>query len=231
MVLSRRQGDSGESHSTSRYLINKVPLLFLSPSSQSRGVRYGEIKRLVLVVGLILGSHARAGAQSTEHRVAFVQSPPSQMIVSSPRQAPPFGSSVLLIQQQWDFHRGYDFRVAANYELQNPDSLFPFQQIKTSFVTESRLLVAQLWGARLQVNLFAVTLQTGNVMLGPLVTNEAFHRPRQFGAPSSFGLYGVGVSIPLGRDAQREGTAGLWHSLQRIVHEGSPGAIELANAR
>jgi hypothetical protein len=36
------------------------------------------------------------------------------------------------------------------------------------------LLVAQLWGARLQVNLFAVTLHTGNVMLGPLVTNEAF---------------------------------------------------------
>src|SRR5580704_2168548 len=148
------------------------------------------LKRLVLVVGLILGSHARAGAQSTEYRVAFVQSPPSQMIVSSPRQAPPFGSSVLLIQQQVDFHRGYDFRVAANYELQNPNSLFPFQQTKTSFVTESRLLVAQLWGARLQVNLFAVTLYTGNVMLGPLVTNEAFHRPRQFGAPSSFGLYG-----------------------------------------
>jgi hypothetical protein len=126
------------------------------------------------------------------------------MIVSSPRQAPPFGSSVLLIQQQWDFHRGYDFRVAANYELQNPDSFFPFQQIKTSFVTESRLLVAQLWGARLQVNLFAVTLQTGNVMLGPLVTNEAFHRPRQFGAPSSFGLYGIGVSTPLGRPHGKE---------------------------
>jgi hypothetical protein len=189
------------------------------------------LTRLVLVVGLIFGSHARAVAQSTEHRVAFVQSLPSQMIVPSPRQAAPFGSSVLLIQQQEGFNRGYDFRVAANYELQNPNSLFPFQQTKTSFVTESRLLVAQLWGARLQVNLFVVTLHTGNVVLGPLVTNDAIHRPRQFGALSSFGFYGIGVSVPLGRDARQEGTTGLWHSLQRIVHGGSPGAIELANVR
>jgi len=188
------------------------------------------LKRLVLVVGLIFGGQARAGAQSTEHRIAFVQSPRSQMIVSSPRQAPPFGSSVLLIQQQGG-NRGYDFRVAANYELPNSNSLFPFQQTKTAFATESRLLVAQLWGARLQVNLFAVTLHTGNVMLGPLVTNDAFHRPRQFGAPSSFGFYGIGVSIPLGRDARQEGTTSLWHSLQRIMHGGSPGAIELANVR
>jgi hypothetical protein len=178
------------------------------------------LKRLVLLLGLVLGSHPIAGAQSTEHRVTFVQSPPSQMIVSAPRQAP-FDSSVLLFQQQWGFNRGYDFRVAANYELQNPNSLFPFQQTKTSFVTESRLLVAQLWGTRLQVNLFAVTLHTGNVMLGPLVTNDAFHRPRQFGAPSSCGFYGIGVSIPLGRGARQEGTTSLRHSLQRTVHGGS----------
>ena len=189
------------------------------------------LKRLVLVVGLIFGSHARAGAQSTENRVAFVQSPPSKMIESLPRQAPPFGSSVLLIQHQESFSQSYDFRVATNYELQNLNSLFPFQQTKTSLVTESRLLVAQLWGERLQVNLFAVTLHTGNAMLGPLVTNDAFHRPRQFGAPSSLGLYGIGLSIPLGRDARQEGTTSLWDSLHRIVHGGSPGAIELAHVR
>jgi hypothetical protein len=188
-------------------------------------------ERLVLVVGLILGSHARAGAQSIEHQDAFVQSPPSQMIVSSPRQAPPFGSSMLLIQHQWDFQRGYDFRVAANYQFQNPIGLLPFEQTKTSFVTESRLLVAQLWGARLQVNLFAVTLHAGNVMLGPLVTNEALHRPRQFGEPPSFGLYGIGVSVPLGPGARREGATGLGHSLQRIVHGGGSGAVELSTGR
>jgi hypothetical protein len=151
--------------------------------------------------------------------------------VSLPRQAPSFGASVLLIQQQGDFHRGYDFHVAANYELQNPNSLLPFQQTKTSFVTESRLLVAQLWGARLQVNLFVITPHCGNVMLGPLILGDALHRPKQFGEPASFGLYGIGISVPLGQNARWESSTGLWHSLQRMVHGGSPGAIELANVR
>ena len=189
------------------------------------------LKRLVLLLGLTLGGHTGAGAQSTEHRVAFIQSPSSQMIVSPPRQTPPLGSSVLLIQQLGDFHVGYRFRVTESSEHQNPTSLFPFQQTKTSFVTESRLLVAQLWGARLQVSLFVITPNSGNVMLGPLILGDALHRPRQFGEPPSFGLYGIGVSVPLGRNARREGSTGLWRSLQRIVHGGSPGAIELANVR
>jgi hypothetical protein len=189
------------------------------------------LKRLVLLLGLTLGSHTGARAQSTEHRVAFVQSPSSQMIVSPPRQTPPFGSSVLLIQQLGDFHVGYRFRFTEGSEHQNPTSIFPFQQTKTSFVTESRLLVAQLWGARLQVNLFVITPHCGNVMLGPLILGDALHRPKQFGEPASFGLYGIGISVPLGRNARWESSTGLWHSLQRMVHGGSPGAIELANVR
>jgi hypothetical protein len=189
------------------------------------------LKQLVLLLGLTLSSHTGAGAQSTEHRVTFIQSPSSQMIVSPPPRAPPFGSHVSLIQQLGDFHGGYGFRVTASSEHQNPTSLFLFQQTKTPFVTESRLLVAQLWGARLQVNLFAISPHSGNVMLGPLILGDALHRPKQFGEPASFGLYGIGISVPLGRDARREGTTGLWHSLQRMVHGGSLGAIELANAR
>ena len=153
------------------------------------------------------------------------------MTVSSPRQTPPFGSSVQLIQQLGDFHGGYGFRVTASSEHQNPTSLFLFQQTKTPFVTESRLLVTQLWGARLQVNLFAITPHSGNVMLGPLILGDALHRPKQFGEPASFGLYGIGITVPLGRNARREGSTGLWHSLQRIVHGERPGGIELANVR
>lgn len=186
------------------------------------------LKRLVLLLGLTLGSHTGAGAQSTEHRVAFIQTPSSQMIVFPPRQAPLLGSSVLFIQQHGDFNVGYGFRVTESDEHQNPIS--PFQQTKTPFVTESRLRVAQIWGSRLQVNLFVVTFHSGNSMLGPLVSNEAFHRPRQVGEPPSFGLYGIGVSVPLGRNARWESSTCLWRSLQRIVHGGSSG-IELATVR
>jgi len=191
---------------------------------------FASLKRLVLLLVLVLGSHARTGAQSTEHRVAFVQAPSSQMIVSPPPRAPPFGSHVSLIQQLGDFHVGYRFRVAKGSEHQNPTSLFLFQQSTTPFVTESRLRVAQIWGARLQVNLFVVTFHSGNFMLGPLVSNEAFHRPRQVGEPPSFALYGIGVSVPLGRNARWESSTGLWHSLQRIMYGGS-GGIELATVR
>ena len=189
------------------------------------------LKQLVLLLGLVLGSHPIAGAQSTEHRVAFHQSPPLPMTVSSPRQTPPFGSSVQLIQQQGNFHGSYDFRVATNYENQNPNSLSLFQQSKTPFVTESRLRVAQIWGARLQVNLFVDTFHSGNIMLGPLVSSEAFHRARQVGEPPSFVLYGIGVSVPLGRNARWESSTGLWRSLQRIMHGGSSGAVELSSGR
>jgi hypothetical protein len=174
------------------------------------------LKRLVLILGLILGTHARAGAQSTEYRIAFVQSPPSSMMVFPPRHAVPLDSSVLLIQQQGNFHDGYGFRITGNYRDQNPGSISPFQETKTSFVTESRLPVAQIWGARMRVSLFKLTLKTGNIMLGPLASNEALHRPRHTGEPRSADLYGIGVSVPLGRNARWEGSTVPWRSLLRI---------------
>ena len=176
------------------------------------------IERLVVVLSLVIGSPALAGAQNTEHWITFVQSPPSPMIVSFTPNAPPLASSVLLIQHQRDFHDGHGFRITGNYWRQNPDSFSPLQETRTSFVTESRLPVTRIWGARLQVSFFAVTLHTGNVMLGPLASSEAFHRPRQFGEPRSADLYGVGLSVPLGRDARWEGSRSLWRGLTRIVH-------------
>jgi hypothetical protein len=220
-------------HRQSAFPVSNVALrnvVFSRTGSLEADAMLVSLKRLVLLLGLVLGSHPIAGAQGIEHRVAFLQSPPLQMTLSSPRKAPPFGSSVLLIQQQGNFHEGYDFRVATNYEHQNPNNFPLFQQSTTPFVTESRLRVAQIWGARLQVNLFVVTFHSGNFMLGPLVSNEAFHRPRQVGKPPSFGLYGIGVSVPLGRNARWESSTGLWRSLQRIVHGGS-GGIELATVR
>src|SRR5215470_16346544 len=182
---------------------------------QAMQTKLVSLKWPVLAVGLILGFHEPAGAQSTEHRIAFLQPPPSPMMAHPPRHALPFASSVLLIQSQVDFHEGYGFRIGRDYRPQNPDSLSPFQETKTLFATESRVPVGQIWGARLQVNFFVVTLYTRNVMLGPLASSEAFHHPRQL---RSVDLYGIGVSVPLGRDARWEGSKSLWRSVPRIVH-------------
>ena len=173
------------------------------------------LKWPVLAVGLILGFHGSAGAQSTEHRIAFFQSPPSPMIAIFPGHALQLASFVPLIQHRVDFHDGYGFRITANYRAQNPDSLSPFQETKTLFATESRVPVAQIWGARLQVNFFVATLYTRNIMLGPLASNEAFRRTRQL---RSVDLFGIGVSVPLGRGARGEGSRSLWRTVSRIVH-------------
>jgi hypothetical protein len=174
-------------------------------------------KRFVVVLALTVGLSARAAAQSTEHRIGFVRSPTSPLIGSYPRQVVPLASSMSLIPPHDDFHHGYSFRITENYKLQDADSLFPFHESKTLFATESRVPVAQIWGARLQVNLFAVTLYTRNVMLGPLASNQALPRSRQL---RSVDLYGIAVSLPLGRDARLESSKSLWDSLSRIVRGG-----------
>jgi hypothetical protein len=174
--------------------------------------------RLVLVIYLILGSHARTGAQTTERRIAFAESPPSPMTVFTPGHVAPPASPVLLIQQQGNSHDDHGFRIARDYKDQNPLSISPVQETKTSFFTESLLPFAQIWGARMRVSFFDVTLKTGNIMLGPLASNEALHRLRRPGDPRSADLYGIGVSVPLGRDARWESSTVPWRSLLRIVH-------------
>ena len=183
----------------------------------------GSLQRLVLVLSLMVASQTLAEAQSTAHQVAFVQQFPSQMLTSSLRPTLPPKSSWLLIQRQGDLREGSGFRITENYEHHNANSLSLLQETNTSFVAESRLPVAKVWGARLQVNFFAVTLHTGNVMLGPLVSTDASQRARQFGQPRSTSLYGIGVRVPLGRDARWEGSTSLWRSLRRILQGESPG--------
>jgi len=170
------------------------------------------LKRLLLVLGLVLSIQTPARAQSTERHVAFVQPPPSAMTVFPPRHELLFVSPVF--SHRSDFDNGRGFRITANYRHLNLDSLSPLQETKTLFETQSRLPVAQVWGGRLQVNLFMGTLRTRNFVLGPLSPNDASQRARQL---SSASLYGVGVSLPLGRSAGWEGSKGLWRSLQRIV--------------
>lgn len=185
----------------------------------------GPLQRLVLVLSLILGTEALAEAQSTGHQIAFVQPSPSQMLASPLRHTLPLNSSLLLIRRQGNSHEGSGFRITENYQHQNPNSLFPLRETTTSFMAESRLPVAKVWGARLQVNFFAVTLHTGNVMLGPLISSDESQRARQFGQPRSTSLYGTGVRVPLGRDARWEGSTSLWRSLRGILHGESTGVL------
>jgi hypothetical protein len=99
-------------------------------------------------------------------------------------------------------------------EQHQAGDLAPVQVITTPFATESRLPVAPLLGAHLQLDISVMTVRNANVMLGPLPASETLHAPAQ---ARSADLYGFGVSIPLGRGANIQTSNNLLHSVVRIV--------------
>jgi hypothetical protein len=92
--------------------------------------------------------------------------------------------------------------------------IIPLQVTSTPFATESRVPIAPLLGARLQLNFSMLSIRNGNVMLGPTPAGELLHAPAQ---ARSAELYGFGVSIPLGRGVRVQTSDNLLRSAMRIV--------------
>src|ERR1700693_1023388 len=115
------------------------------------------------------------------------------------------------------------FRFTENLPSRNFAALFSYQETKTSFVTEVRMPVAefrlpsQLAASHLRVGFFIQTLHNNNVTFGPLAAAQALH---SFSQPRSVSLYGVGVSIPLGKQSSADVSQSLpWAALQRFIHD------------
>jgi hypothetical protein len=116
------------------------------------------------------------------------------------------------------------FRITKNLPSPNLSTLFSYQETKTSFVTEIRvpvaefhLPVAQLRGSNLRFGFFMQTLHNSDVALGPLAATQALH---SFSQPRSVSLYGVGVSIPLGRQSSAAISQSLpWAAIRNFIHD------------
>lgn len=102
----------------------------------------------------------------------------------------------------------------ANSAEEEQHELIPLQVTNTPFATESRLPIAPLLGARLQLNVSMLNVRSRNVMLGPIPASETLHAPAQ---ARSAEFYGFGVSLPLGRDSRVQTSNNLLHSMTRIV--------------
>ena len=129
--------------------------------------------------------------------------------VKAPSSSPsilPTRSSVSTIGKNSDERR---FANSADEE-----QLIPLQVTNTPFATESRLPIAPLLGARLQLNVSMLNVRNGNVMLGPIPASETLHAPAQ---ARSAEFFGFGVSLPLGRDSHVETSDNLLRSVTRIV--------------
>jgi hypothetical protein len=102
----------------------------------------------------------------------------------------------------------------ASNAAEDQHEIIPLQVTTTPFATESRVPIAPLLGARLQLNFSMLNIRNGNVMLGPTPASEILHAPAQ---ARSAELYGFGVNIPLGRGARVQTSDGLLRSAMRIV--------------
>ena len=77
--------------------------------------------------------------------------------------------------------------------------------------------VGQFRGSSLRFGFFMQTLYNGNVALGPLAAAQALH---SFSQPRSASLYGVGVSIPLGRQSHADSSQSLpWAAIRNFIHD------------
>jgi hypothetical protein len=184
--------------------------------------------RFLPLVVLLAGFPCLASAQRTQSFASAPSNRSSSNIMPATKPATPRGwgtsvktpfSSVSILPN----------RSSANTKGTNSDEhrfgngtddeqreLIPLQVTNTPFATESRLSIAPLLGARLQLNVSMLNVRNGNVMLGPTPASKTLHAPAQ---ARSAEFYGFGVSIPLGRDSRVQTSNNLLHSVVRIMRD------------
>jgi hypothetical protein len=183
--------------------------------------------RFLPLVVLLAGFPCRAFAQRTQSFAPTQSSRSSSNIMSAKPATPrasgtavktPFSSVSILPNRSTANAKGTnsDGHRFANSADEEQHELIPLQVTNTPFATESRLPIAPLLGARLQLNVSVLNVRNGNVMLGPTPASETLHAPAQ---ARSAEFYGFGVSIPLGRDSRVQTSNDLLHNVLRIMRE------------
>lgn len=103
---------------------------------------------------------------------------------------------------------------------QTLDLRSPMQEVKTLFATQSRVLIGQFWGGRIQISEIGGTLNMQNVILGPSGSDGLldYHPPRRNepNLPRSIAFNGFSVRFQLGRNPPAERRAEVWRCLPWI---------------
>jgi hypothetical protein len=177
-------------------------------------------KRLVLLLGMVLGSYVPMPAQTLAPQ-GFLASEHMAPVLTTSRTIPAvsFARSFALSERPTKSALNFGYAYAGTYQRQ--ESFSPVRKVKTLFLTQSSLPLVQFWGGRLRLDGFTSRLHMQNVELGPSAASglQDFRAARQsyVGGPRSIGLYGVSLSFHFGRDAQIERPAQIWRCVARII--------------
>ena len=128
-------------------------------------------KRLILVLGMFLGSHVPVAGQIPAPQLVLAQEQHGAQIMTmhQPVSTPLPAASFLLSQDPGKSPALFSLLFAGVYERKHSqEHLSPMDEVKTLTLTQSSLPLAQLWGGRLQLDAFQSTLHSQNLQLGPL---------------------------------------------------------------
>jgi hypothetical protein len=180
-------------------------------------------KRLIVMLGMFLGSHAPTAAQTPAPQIVLAQVHIAPIITMSRTVSAPLPTASLLVYQnprKPPAHFSHQF-VGVYERDHNMERLPPTDEAKTLFFTQSSLPLVQLWSGRLRLDGFTGTLNMQNVQLGPSAAGglQDFRPSRESypGGPRSVDLYGVSLSFHFGQNARTGHPPEVWRCLSRIV--------------
>lgn len=180
-------------------------------------------KRFVVLIGMLLGSHAPATAQTPAPQPILTQerAAPTMTMVSTAPTALAAPSS--LLYQDLGKSPAYFNRLFIGAYERDPSlgQLLPMERVKNLLFTQVNLPLVQLWGGRLQLGAFQSTLHIQNVQLSPLgyAGTQDFRSGQQgySGGPRPVRLSGLSLSYHFGGDVRGARPTEVLRRLTRIV--------------
>lgn len=185
-------------------------------------------KQFIVILGIFLGSHAPAAAQTPAAQTPAVQIVLAHAYVASdltmfrPVSTPLPVACFHVYQYSKKSPTYFDHVFAGAYErYDSMEQPLPTEEVKTLFFTRTSLPLVEFWSGRLRLDGVIGTLNMQNVQLGPSASGGLwdFRPPRQSypGGPRSLDLYGISVSYHSGRSARAESPPHVWRCLSRFV--------------
>jgi hypothetical protein len=182
-------------------------------------------RQFILLLGMLLGNHGPAIAQTAAARVVQAQvhgAPITTMLPALSIPAPAEAASFQVAQNPGKPGVDFGLRFGGPYERDNRlENFSPMVEVKTLVLTQSSLPLVQIWGGRFQLDAFQNTLHLENVEHG-LYDNgdtQAAHlwQSSYPGGPPSLTLTGLSLSFQFGREAQTGRSNQGWRRFPHMV--------------